>query len=684
MFNALRQRLNAPINLSRLRLSSTSTSPYNASSSAKNVLKVALVGRPNVGKSTLFNRLTGTRQAIVSPVPGTTRDRKEGNGKIAGLPIKVIDTGGLDDRGAVSQSIQQQVEQAILSADVILFLLDARAGVSSLDNHFAQWIRKKIGKVADMPPTAQTSSMKDAKVPDNNNNHLAQKITKTKDVLVLANKTEGGNMSDRVLDSISDAVQLGLGDPLLISSSHGDGMADLAQALIQMARNRGLEDGTSLTSRSSRSTVNSNSHADSMSSLQSDAESLSSSPASSDSLTTSRDNQGSKTNDEAITMEERVIQLAVMGRPNVGKSTLINAFVGQDRVITGPTPGLTRDAIHVEWNFKGRQFRLVDTAGLTRLKPNKRLLEDTASEKRKKMEIQDTVGSGFGLNAAGQINPKLLPGTTFMDPEEDPSQFSHQISELALVSALNALRFAQVVLLVVEGGQGKFSKIDLQLARKCLEEGRALVIAGNKKDLVALKGINTKEYEAGIAKHCESFMKEFGNVPVIACTASQGSGVNKILRAVIDTHDAWSRRVSTWVLNRWLKDLMIATPPPRVGGKSIVVRYMTQVKSRPPAFALFTNAPELPGSFQRFLRFKLQQDFQMAGVPIRFVVKKSVGNVVEKALLKQGKKTRRGVGRGEGRPVGPKRDSPQVMHRVKATQNSRRRRDSRLNRVRNK
>jgi GTP-binding protein len=240
---------------------------------------------------------------------------------------------------------------------------------------------------------------------------------------------------------------------------------------------------------------------------------------------------------------------------------------------------------------------------LTRLKPNKRILEDTATEKRKKMEIQDNVGAGFGVVGGGgskTFDPKFLPGTKFMDPEEDPSQFSHQISEFALVSALNALRFAQVVLLVVEGGQGKFSKIDLQLARKCLDEGRALVIAGNKKDLI---GISTKEYEAGIAKHCESFMKDFGDVPVIACSASQGSGVGKILRAVVDTHDAWSRRVSTWVLNRWLKDLMIATPPPRVGGKSIVVRYMTQVKSRPPVFALFSNAPDLPGSFQRFLRF---------------------------------------------------------------------------------
>jgi GTP-binding protein len=269
-----------------------------------------------------------------------------------------------------------------------------------------------------------------------------------------------------------------------------------------------------------------------------------------------------------------------------------------------------------------------------------------------------------------------------MDHNEDPSQFSYQVSEFALVSALNSLRFAQVVLLVVEGSTGKFSKLDLQLARKCLEEGRGLVIAANKKDLVSANGVSNKQYEDGVRKHCDSFMREFGDIPVIAVSGLENSGVNRILSSVLSVHDAYSKRIDTWVLNKWLKDLMVSQSAPRIGGKNVTIKYMTQVKSRPPTFALFTNIPELPGSYERFIRSRLQHDLSLQGVPIRFSIRKTTGRDVDKARLSQGMKTRRGVGHGESRPVGPKREEESDLRRRRKVQDTRRRRDTKQARAR--
>jgi GTP-binding protein len=294
----------------------------------KRVLNIALVGRPNTGKSTLFNRLTGKKLAIVSPVPGTTRDRKQGKGSIAGLSINVIDTGGLDDRGAVSINIQNQVEHALREADVILFMIDAKVGVSTIDEFFGKWLRKKLGSISKNvietipynnnnnknnninPVINELGDQKDENDEDKNDRNIVQqedidelnfKNLKKRDVFVIANKTEGAHLSNRVLDTISDALRLGLGEPIPISASHGDGMADLAQHFIAAAKSRGLDDGDDVSIKERCKTP--------------------------------------------ITLEERVIQLAIMGKPNVGKSTLVNSFIGQDRLIVGPTAGLTRYCI---------------------------------------------------------------------------------------------------------------------------------------------------------------------------------------------------------------------------------------------------------------------------------------------------------------------------------------------------
>lgn len=385
--------------------------------------------------------------------------------------------------------------------------------------------------------------------------------------------------------------------------------------------------------------------------------------------------------DEPIALEEKVIQMAIMGKPNVGKSTLLNAIVRSERVITGPVPGLTRDAIHLDWTHNNRLFRLVDTAGLTRITPvckansaeaSQLLQEDKKNVVRIEKNIQPRLSDS---RLTAQIS---LPGTEDTDPLYDPAQFSYQISELALNDALNSLRFAQVVLLVIEGRHGRFSKIDLQLAQKCLREGRALVVCANKRDLVLDAGVSPLQYEQGVVLHCRQYMKEFGEVRVVSCSALNKEGVDRVLDVVTQVHDSWSKRVSTWVLNRWLKDRLVSASPPREGGKAIIIKFITQVKTRPPTFALFCNAQELPESYERFMRSHIQSDFKLEGVPIRFVVRKTVGNPVKMKLLQKGH-SRRGVGHKETRGVGPNRDKKNIMGKRKSVveRDMRRRRDTR-------
>lgn len=591
----------------------------------KSLLTVAIVGRPNVGKSTLFNRLTKSRMAIVSSVPGTTRDRKEGKGEIAGLSFNLLDTGGFDDRGAVQESIKKQVELSIVSADVILLMLDAKVGVTPIDTQFAKWLRRKLGN------TAKAGFQIDNKVDTLTiGQNSKSKNDTSKQIIIVANKTEGSHLSDRVLDTIAETLKLGLGDPVLISASHGDGMADLAQLLIVAAKSRGLD-------------IN---------------------------MSDGKQNINMK---EKIPTEDKTIQLAIMGKPNVGKSTLVNAILGEERVIVGPTPGLTRDAIHVEWTLNDRRFRLVDTAGLYRITAPKKTMNSTAEKKFN--QVLESVGR---LQRSG----RPLPGTEFLDPEQDPSQFSEEVSERAMHSALNALRFAQVVLLVVEGSQGRFSHLDMQLARKCLDESRALVIVANKCDAVSAGGVTRRQYAQAVKEHCAAFMKEFGEVPVVACSALQQTGVDAVLAEAVRAHDNWSRRIDTWVLNRWLKDLLLTATKPRVAGRALNVKFITQVKTRPPTFVLFSNTTSVPGYFMRYLRSNLQKDLKLDGVPLRFVFRKTEGRAVQTGLLKQSATGfRKKAGNKGDRKVGPGRQKYTVLRNTRQVRNTARRRVSRHKRA---
>lgn len=647
--------------------------------SAGDPLTVSILGRPNVGKSSLFNRLTRSKMAIVSNVPGTTRDRREGRGTISGLTINVIDTGGLDDRGAVTLDIQKQVEHAIMASDVVLFMVDAKTGITSLDLHFSKWLRQRLGdyklKYGSLEKREPTIDPSISGVDIRN---------KQRDIILVANKAEGGHLSDQIIETVSDSVRLGFGEPVLISASHGDGLSDLAQVLINSAQSRGLDDGADEKGgrRKKQQQIKTSKSETTSATTKSERSALLLTPVEPEDVDDSSipisnsSSSSSSSKPAAITIEERTIQLAIMGRPNVGKSTMLNAFVGSERSIAGPTPGLTRDAIHVDWKFGARKFRLVDTAGLTRLRPNKHILQGLRDTKQ--IEAMNKIGKGFDHTKEFSID---LPGMRMMDSETDPSQYSYQLSEYALQDALNALRFAQVVLLVVEVKQGAFSNLDLQLARKVLQEGRALVIAANKSDIAQKEsGLSSADYQAGVRKHAESFMREFGEVPIVACSGFSETGTKRVLRQVIATHDAWSKRISTGLLNEWLKDTMLASPAARLGNKTIRIKYATQVKTRPPTFALFSNIPALPGFFERFLRSKFQRDFHLDGVPLRFIIRKTEGNPAKKSLLKQGKKTRRGIGHGEGRGVGP--DRLRKSYKKSVEQDTRRRRDSRLSRHR--
>lgn len=300
-------------------------------------LQVAIVGRPNTGKSTLFNRFTKSGNAIVSDVPGTTRDRKEGMGWLAGVPFHVVDTGGFDNRGIVSSDIHGQVDSALSQADIILFMVDAKDGINSLDQNFARWIRRRIG------------------IYDEEARALSDGQYVPKSVLVLANKTEGSFLSDKVLNSFADALQFGLGEPVPISASHGDGMGDLAAFFIDQARLRKCDDGG-------------------------EAE--------------------VKKREGPIPIEERTINVALMGRPNVGKSAILNAVLGEDRVISGPTPGLTRDSISVQWEYEDRRFVLVDTAGLTKTIVDPELAKKSVKEK-KMFDLHNRTGKGLDAKLPG-------------------------------------------------------------------------------------------------------------------------------------------------------------------------------------------------------------------------------------------------------------------------------------------
>ena len=442
-------------------------------------LTVAIVGRPNVGKSTLFNRLVGRRQALVHPTPGVTRDRREGEAALLGLSFRAIDTAGLEDAGGetLAGRMQAQTARAIDEADLLLMLVDARAGVTPLDAHFADALRRSA-----------------------------------KPVVLAANKCEGGAGAAGLVE----AWRLGLGEPVPISAEHGEGLSALFDAL---APHAGLP----------------------------------------------RDAVEGGAGDGGADDGEGALNLAIVGRPNVGKSTLVNRLLGEERVLTGPEPGVTRDAVWVAWSWRGREIRLIDTAGL-----------------RRKARVTERL-------------ERLTAGDTH-----------------------NAIRFAHVAVLLVDGVEG-LEKSDLTIARQIAEEGRAMVLAVNKWDAVADRGGRIGE----IRDRLERSLPQLRGIPVRTLSALSGRGVERLLPTVFEIYEIWNGRVDTGPLNRWLAGTVDRHPPPIVDGRRLRLRYMTQIKTRPPTFALFASRPAaVPESYLRYLTNGLRDDFGLTGVPIRIALRK--------------------------------------------------------------
>ncbi|HEY3950172.1 ribosome biogenesis GTPase Der [Phenylobacterium sp.] len=433
-------------------------------------LKLAIVGRPNVGKSTLFNRLAGRKLAIVDDRPGVTRDRRFGTGRIGDLDLELIDTAGFEDVAdeSLEARMRAQTELALDEADVALFVVDSRDGVTGLDEVFAEILRRR-----DMP------------------------------VVLAANKAEGKAGDDGVLE----AYGLGLGEPVPISAEHGEGMADLYAALIAVAAD------------------------------QSDLE------------------------DEA---GDKAVKIAIVGRPNAGKSTLVNRLIGEDRLLTGPEAGITRDAIPVDWTWEDRPVRLVDTAGL-----------------RRRAKVQE------------------------------------KLEKLSTADTIRAITFAEVVILVMDATH-PFEIQDLQIADLVEREGRGLVFVLAKWDLVADQQAKLAEFIEDAQRH----LPQLRGAPVVALSAETGRGLEKLMPAVFKVHGDWSTKVKTRDLNDWLRMATERHPPPAVNGRRIKPKYMAQTKSRPPTFVLFASrADQLPDSYRRYLVNSIRESFDLPGVPIRVTVK---------------------------------------------------------------
>ena len=440
-------------------------------------LTVAIIGRPNVGKSTLFNRLVGRRLALVDDRPGVTRDRREGDAQLGDLAFKVIDTAGLEkaERDSLSARMQAHTAAAIAKADAVLFLIDARAGATGPDQMFADLVRKS-GKRA----------------------------------ILVANKSEGRAGEAGALD----AYMLGLGDPVAISAEHGEGLAELYEALRAALPQAIVE--------------------------QKDEP------------------------DRHAAPDKAPIRIAIVGRPNTGKSTLINRLLGEERLLTGPEAGITRDAIAVELNWRGQQFRVHDTAGLRR---------------------------------RSRINEKL--------------------EKLSVADALNAIRFAEVVIVLVDA-LAPFEEQDIRIADLIEREGRAIVIAVNKWDLITV--------EPGAMGHLRNavdrLLPQIKGVGITALSAKTGQGLDRLMQAVVEAHAIWNRRVPTAALNRFLAESTSAHPPPALRGRRLRLDYMTQPKSRPPTFVLFgSRTSTLPDAYRRYLVNGLRERFDFPGTPIRLTLR---------------------------------------------------------------
>jgi len=437
---------------------------------------IAIVGRPNVGKSTLFNRLVGKRLALVDDRPGVTRDRREGEARLGDLEFTVIDTAGLEEAApeTLSGRMRAQTETAIGQADAIFFMIDSRAGPTPTDRAFAQVVRKS-GK-----PT-----------------------------VLIANKSEGREAEERRLQ----AYELGLGEPVAISAEHNEGMSDLYDALLAALPNQTAEQ---------------------------------------------------REEAQAAAEAPHPIRVAIVGRPNAGKSTLINRLIGEERLLTGPEAGITRDSIAVDLSWQGRPFRLYDTAGLRRR-----------------------------------------------------SRVEEKLEKLSVADALNAVRFAEVVVVLLDV-ESAFEEQDQRIADLVEQEGRAVVIAVNKWDLQE----KTPGAIGRLRRQAEEKLTQLKGVPLVAVSALTGEGLERLMQAIVEAYEVWNRRIPTAALNRWFEDATSAHPPPAVSGRRLRLNYITQAKTRPPSFVLFcTRADAVPDAYKRYLLNSLRDSFDLPGTPIRLTLR---------------------------------------------------------------
>ena len=440
---------------------------------------VAIIGRPNVGKSTLFNRLVGRKLALVDDRPGVTRDRREGEATLLGMDFRVIDTAGYEDEDPASLPgrMRAQTVAAVREADVALFLIDSRAGVTPLDEEIARWLRSE-----------------------------------TTPIILAANKAEGKSGETGILEAYS----LGLGEPIAMSAEHGEGVVDLFEHLRPHVERDETADGEE---------------------------------------------------DE----QEGPQKLAIVGRPNAGKSTLINRILDQERLITGPEAGITRDSIAVDWEWRSpdgevRPVRLIDTAGM-----------------RKKAKVED------------------------------------KLEKLSVADARRAVDFAEVVVLLLDGTRGLEAQ-DLRIADNVLQEGRALIVAINKWDVAE----NASALFNGVKAALDEGLAQARGIPLLTVSGKTGKGIDTLLKAAFEIREAWSRRVGTGELNRWFEEAVEKNPPPAAGGKRIKLRYITKVASRPPTFVLFGNrTDELPESYRRYLVNGIRRDLGFGAVPVRLTARSS-------------------------------------------------------------
>ncbi|KQT69640.1 MULTISPECIES: ribosome biogenesis GTPase Der [unclassified Aureimonas] len=464
------------------------------------MVTIAIIGRPNVGKSTLFNRLVGKKLALVDDRPGVTRDRRVGEASLLDLEFEIVDTAGLEE--AVDDTLEgrmrAQTERAIDMADLSLFMVDAKSGITPQDQAFGELLRKR-----------------------------------GRPVLLVANKSEAKGSDSGFYDSYS----LGLGEPVPISAEHGEGMGDLRDAIVGALGEAAFEEEPEAEDEADTALV---------SIAETDIE---------------------FDDDEPIEAYDatKPMRIAIVGRPNAGKSTMINRFLGEDRLLTGPEAGITRDSISVEWEWRGRRVKMFDTAGM-----------------RRRAKVQE------------------------------------KLEKLSVADALRAIRFAEVVVVVFDATI-PFERQDLSIADLIMREGRAPVIAFNKWDLVE----DRQAVLADLREKTERLLPQARGIQAVTVSGETGEGLDRLMQAIMATHETWNKRVSTAKLNKWLERVVAHHPPPAVAGRRVNIKYITQVKSRPPTFMISTTRPEALGtSYTRYLVNGLRETFGLAGVPIRLGLRK--------------------------------------------------------------